>query len=103
MKKAKRQLKTKNFKTNIYEVVKKIPKGRAITYKKVAKLAGFPRAWRAVGNVLNKNKNPKIPCHRVIRSDGKIGGYNRGVKKKIALLTKEGIKIENKKVIFQDV
>jgi O-6-methylguanine DNA methyltransferase len=92
-----------SFQKKIYEIVKKIPKGKILTYKKVAELAGSPRAWRAVGNVLNKNRNLKIPCHRVIRSNGKIGGYNLGIKKKIALLMREGVKIENKRVIFQDV
>ena len=100
MKKAKLQLKTKNFKTAIYEVVKKISKRQVLTYKKVSQLAGMPRAWRAVGNILNKNRDSKVPCHRVIKSDGKIGGYNQGIKKKIALLMKEGVKIENKRVIF---
>jgi len=56
-----------------------------------------------VGNVLSKNRNLKIPCHRVIKSNGKIGGFNLGIKKKIALLMREGVKIENKRVIFQDV
>lgn len=64
-----------------------------MTYKQVARLAGRPGAYRAVGNILNKNINPEIPCHRVIRSDGKIGGYNRGVDKKAFLLKKEGVKI----------
>jgi len=77
------------FQEKVYQVVKKIPKGKILTYKEVAKKAGFPRAWRAVGNILNKNKNSKIPCHRVIRSDGKIGGDNRGIKRKIYLLKKE--------------
>ena len=62
-----------------------------MTYKKVAKLAGRPKAWRAVGNILNRNQNPKIPCHRVIKSDGRVGGYNYGERKKIALLKEEGI------------
>ena len=101
------------FKNKIYQVIKRISPGRVLSYKAVAKLAGFPRAWRAVGNVLNKNRDlhpPKfstktlagkqIPCHRVIRSNGKIGGYNRGIKKKIALLKREGVKIKNKKAIF---
>jgi len=100
------------FREKILNIVRKIPKGKILTYQKVAQLAGRPRAWRAVGNVLNKNpapepsarygagRNPKIPCHRVIRSDGKIGGYNRGIKKKIALLKREGIKIEGGKIIF---
>lgn len=74
----------------VYQVVKKIPAGKTMSYREVAKTAGFPRAWRAVGNVLNKNKNPEIPCHRVIKSSGGIGGYNQGGKKKIALLKKEG-------------
>jgi len=89
-----------SFQKKIYEIVKKIPKGKILTYKKVSELAGFPRAWRAVGNILNKNKDSKIPCHRVIRLDRKIGGYNRGIKKKSALLKREGIKIKNKRVIF---
>jgi len=65
-----------------------------LTYKQVAERAGHPKSWRAVGNILNKNRNPKIPCHRVIRSDGKIGDYNRGSKNKIALLKKEGTVIK---------
>ncbi len=90
----------KFFKEKVYRVVRKIPPGNFLTYKEVAKRAGFPGAWRAVGNVLNKNKNPKIPCHRVIRSDRKIGGYNKGERKKIVLLKKEGLKIKNKRVVF---
>lgn len=77
------------FKDKVLKIVAKIPKGKVSTYKQVAKLAGSPRAYRAVGNILNKNYDPRIPCHRVIRSDGKIGGYNRGVKLKRALLKKE--------------
>ena len=88
------------FRKKVYDVVKKIPRGKILSYKLVAKLAGKPKAWRAVGNILNKNRDKKIPCHRVIKSNGKIGGYNRGIKKKIALLKREGVKIKNKKVIF---
>ena len=91
------------FRNKVLDIVKKIPKGKILTYKKVSELAGFPRAWRAVGNVLSKNRNLKILCHWVIKSDGKLGGYNLGIKKKIALLMREGVKIENKRVIFQDV
>jgi O-6-methylguanine DNA methyltransferase len=90
----------KNFKNKVLEIVRKIPKGRVLTYKKVAKLAGRPKAWRAVGNVLNKNRDLKIPCHRVIKSDGKVGGYNRGIKKKITLLKKEGVIIKKKRCLF---
>jgi O-6-methylguanine DNA methyltransferase len=89
-----------SFREKVYEVVKKIPKGEVLTYKKVAKLAGNPRAWRAVGNVLSKNKNPKIPCHRVIKSNGRVGGYNQGTKKKITLLENEGLRIEREKISF---
>ena len=78
------------FQKKVYEVVKKIPEGKTLSYKEIARLSGKPRAWRAVGNILNKNRNLKIPCHRVIRSNGKIGGFNQGIKKKIALLKKEG-------------
>lgn len=79
-----------NFKEKALKIVKKIPKGKTMSYAEVARAAGFPRAWRVVGNLLNKNKDPKIPCHRIIKSDGSIGGYRLGAKKKIALLKKEG-------------
>ncbi|MEK7072110.1 MAG: MGMT family protein [Patescibacteria group bacterium] len=79
-----------SFTEKVYQVVKKIHKGQVLTYKQVAKYAGNKRASRAVGNILNKNHNPQIPCHRVIRSDGKIGGYNKGIKEKREILIKEG-------------
>jgi O-6-methylguanine DNA methyltransferase len=60
-----------------------------MTYKQVAVAAGRPNAFRAVGNILSKNFDPKIPCHRVIRSDGTTGGYNRGARKKIERLRHE--------------
>lgn len=77
------------FAKRVYEVVGKIPKGQILTYKEVAKRAGKSKAYRAVGNILHKNFNPLIPCHRVIRSDGKIGGYNRGTKVKKEILGRE--------------
>ena len=77
------------------QVVKKIPRGQTLTYKQVAERTGNPKAYRAVGNILNKNYDLKIPCHRVIRSNGKIGGYNRGAKKKKELLEKESALIHN--------
>lgn len=83
----------KTFAEKVYEVVRKIPSGKTLSYKEVAKRAGNINASRAVGNILNKNHNPKIPCHRVIRSDGKIGGYNRGAKKKKEILKKEGAEV----------
>lgn len=78
-----------SFMEKIFAVVRKIPKGETLSYKRVAELAGHPKAFRAVGNILNKNYNPKIPCHRVIRSNGKSGGYNRGAGKKEEILKKE--------------
>ena len=87
-----------SFQKKVFNVVGKIPKGKTTTYREVAEKIGRPRAWRAVGNVLNKNRNPQIPCHRVIRSDGKIGGYKKGTNQKIALLKKEGIIIKNGKI-----
>ena len=81
----------KTFQNKVLEIVAKIKKGETMTYKQVARLAGSPRAYRAVGNILNKNYNPKIPCHRVIRSDGTASGYNRGANKKIELLRREKI------------
>jgi len=77
------------FREKVLNIVGKIPQGKTLTYIEVAKRAGSPKASRAVGNILNKNYNPAIPCHRVIRSDGMSGGYNRGAKKKIELLKKE--------------
>lgn len=81
----------KTFKEKVLKIVSKIPKGKTLSYKKVAELAGNPKAYRAVGNILHKNYNPRIPCHRVICSNGKIGGYNRGIKNKIEILKKEGL------------
>lgn len=79
----------KTFSEAVYDVVRKIPEGKVLTYKQVAQKAGRPNAFRAVGNILNKNYDPKIPCHRVIRSDGRPGGYNRGEAQKITRLKKE--------------
>lgn len=79
-----------SFTEKVYAVVGKIPKGKTLTYKEVAKRAGSAGASRAVGNILNKNYDPKIPCHRVVRSDGVTGGYNRGASAKKELLRKEG-------------
>ncbi len=79
-----------SFKEDVYKVVKKIPKGSVMTYKEVAEAMGHPRAARAVGTILKMNQDSSVPCHRVIRSDGKLGGYNGFQGKKIELLKKEG-------------
>lgn len=89
----------KLFSEKVKAVVKKIPRGKILTYAQVAKLAGRPKVARAVGNILNKNYDPKIPCHRVIRSDGTTDGYNRGARQKLSLLKKEGVKIRKNRII----
>lgn len=78
-----------SFTEKVYRIVKKIPKGKVLTYAEVAARAGNKKAFRAVGNALNKNYDKEIPCHRVIRNNGEIGGYNRGVKLKKKILQEE--------------
>lgn len=84
----------KNFSERVRDVVSKIPEGEVLTYADVARRAGSPKACRAVGNVLNKNYDPSIPCHRVVRSDGSAGGYNRGRDAKLEILLREGAALD---------
>ena len=88
------KLKGTKFQLKVWNFLKKIPKGTVKTYSEVAKTIRKPLAIRAVANAIAKNPYPiKIPCHRVIRLDGSLGGYSGkgGVKKKKNLLKKEGI------------
>ena len=78
-----------SFKEKVLEVVKNIPEGKTLSYKQVATLSGSPNASRAVGNIMKENYDENIPCHRVIRSDGSPGGYNRGSERKEAILKRE--------------
>jgi len=78
------------FTEKVLKVVSKIPKGKTLSYKEVAEKAGRPKAFRAVGSILKKNYLPEIPCHRVIKSNGKTGEYNRGKENKVIILRKEG-------------
>ena len=83
-----------NFQKKVWNEIKKIPKGRTTSYKQIAIAIGHPKAARAVANACGKNPNPIItPCHRVIASEGTIGGYSAegGVNTKRALLAKEGV------------
>ena len=81
------------FTEQVKIVVSSIPSGKVMTYKQVAHAAGNEKAARAVANLMSKNYDPLIPCHRVIRSDGTLGGYNRGgIDKKRAILMAEGYK-----------
>jgi methylated-DNA-[protein]-cysteine S-methyltransferase len=91
-----------SFQKKVIEIVRKIPKGKVVTYKDLAKAVGRPAAFRAVGNILNKYDASiiKIPCHRVIKSNKEIGGYRYGSEKKIALLKKEGVIIKNRRVVI---
>lgn len=81
-----------SFQLQVFEEIKKIPKGKVITYKELAKRIGRPNAYRAVANACGKNNDPKnIPCHRVIRSDGTLGGYSLdgGIEMKKRLINNE--------------
>ena len=105
----------KTFQQKVLDLCKKIPRGKISTYKLIGKaLKKKGQVYRAVGRALHDNKYGAwgrvggqacrrqrniIPCHRVVSSDGTIGGYSRGIKKKISLLKKEGIEIKNNKII----
>lgn len=79
-----------SFKHSVLKIVKQIPAGKTMTYGQVAAMAGRPGAARAVGMIMSKNINPEVPCHRVIRANGKLGGYNRGgIEQKQKLLKQE--------------
>ena len=85
-------LQNKTFKESVHNVVKAIPAGQTLSYKEVATKAGNPGAARAVARIMSANYNPDIPCHRVIKSDGTLGGYNRGGSAaKHAILEREAI------------
>ena len=89
------KLEGREFQVKVWRAIEKIPKGEVRTYKQLAIAIGKPNSSRAVANACGKNPHaPEIPCHRVIRSDGLIGGYSGlgGVKRKKELLEKEGIK-----------
>jgi methylated-DNA-[protein]-cysteine S-methyltransferase len=96
MKKKKTHLQGTKFQLRVWAYLRKIPFGSVKTYTQVAKGIRKPHAVRAVANAVGKNPcPPKIPCHRVIRSDGSLGGYSGkgGIDTKIMLLKKEGIKL----------
>ena len=91
-----KNLKGTVFQKMVWSEIKKIPKGKTITYKELAVKIGKPKAYRAVASACAKNPLLEIiPCHRVIRSDGKMGGYmgKKGIKRKKRLLESEGIKV----------
>lgn len=84
----------KKFQEKVIELMRKIPKGKVTTYKFIAHKLGC-KAYRAVGNAVGANPfAPVVPCHRVCKTDGTVGNYGGGAKKKIKLLRREGIKIQ---------
>lgn len=86
------------FNDVVYELCKQIPIGKVSTYKEIANALGG-KAYRAVGNALNKNPYaPFVPCHRVINSNGKLGGFASGLKNKINMLEQEGVEIKGNKI-----
>lgn len=88
-----------SFNEKVYKLCKRIPKGKISTYKEIANALNT-KAYRAVGNALNKNPYaPEVPCHRVIGSNGDLVGFASGLKNKSKLLKKEGINIKNNKVL----
>lgn len=87
-----------SFYEKIYAKLRQVPKGKVTTYKELAKAVNS-KAYRAVGTAMNKNPYaPKIPCHRVINSDGRVGGFASGTQNKIKMLKTEGVEIINEKV-----
>ena len=113
IKKGKKSKTSSSFNQRVWNLCKKIPKGKISTYKEIAKALNT-KAYRAVGNALNKNpygawgwvggfncrkQSNLVPCHRVINSSGEIGGFARGQKEKIKLLKAEGIEIKNNKIV----
>ena len=89
-----------NLDKKIYKKLLEVPKGKITTYGELAKAVGFKNGQRAVGKIMNKNPYPVIiPCHRVVKSDGKVGGYAYGEEIKSDMLTREGIVIKNGKIL----
>ena len=94
-----KKIKIGSFTETVLQIVREIEKGKVLTYKEVAILAGIIGASRAVGTIMKNNYDNAVPCYRVIRSDGNIGDYNRGGReKKIELLKSEGVSIVNNKI-----
>ena len=79
----------KMFQEKVLAIVRKIPRGKTMTYKEVAIAAGLPRGARGVGAIMRGNYDESVPCHRVVRSDGTSGGYNRGRALKLRILMNE--------------
>jgi|TARA_B100001079_G_scaffold59073_1_gene49820 methylated-DNA-[protein]-cysteine S-methyltransferase len=89
------------FQSKCYKALKnQVPEGSVISYGGLAKLVGSPKAYRAVGSAMNKNPfAPEVPCHRVVKSNGEIGGFAENINTKIKLLKDEGVETLNGKIV----
>jgi len=88
----------KSFDERCYILLGKVPKGRVTTYKELAKALGT-RAYRAVGGAMKRNPYaPRVACHRVVKSDGSLGGFAYGAREKIKRLRDEGVKVRTGKI-----
>lgn len=91
------------FEREVLVATFKIPKGKVSTYKRIAERIGRPKAYRATANALHKNPlHPVVPCHRVVRSDGRFGGNKKEAEARRKLVKEEGVRIENSKVKLSD-
>ncbi len=89
--------------SRVYKKLLEVPRGRVTTYAELAKAVGIENGSRAIGNIMNKNPNPvTVPCHRVVRSDGSVGGYAFGSTEKTQLLFSEGIKVRDGRIVDMD-
>jgi methylated-DNA-[protein]-cysteine S-methyltransferase len=94
--KTSRQLDAKD----VYDLLKTVPEGQVTTYGDIAKALGFPRAARAIGRIMNANPYPiVVPCHRVVSSDGGIGGYGFGIEMKRKILEREGLQFDGDAIV----
>ncbi len=87
------------FEEKVFSAAKRVPRGKVSTYKQLAQAIGSPSACRAVGNALNKNRDAGVPCHRIVRSDGAVGGFARGTREKQRILREEGVLIVRGRVV----
>ncbi|MFN7991825.1 MAG: MGMT family protein [Candidatus Micrarchaeia archaeon] len=85
---------TSAFQDMVFRACAAIPRGRVSTYSRIALAIGRPGSARAVGNALNRNRSQSVPCHRVVMSDGRVGGFAHGQAEKIRMLVSEGLNIE---------
>lgn len=93
---------SQSFNQRCYQLLRQVPAGRVTTYKDIAEALGT-KAFQAVGRAMNQNPNPvEVPCHRVVNSDGRLGGYAFGSERKQALLEAEGVSIQSGKIVEFD-